>query len=93
MAMAQRYQLGLNIALPADWAMQVYFSHTKDREYFNNTNDVIKAAVSAALGWTIPVTPAGGTTPTVGTWTKPANVPYLNLFCDPRPTSATRQRR
>src|SRR6185436_11961697 len=29
MAMAQRYQLGLNIALPADWAMQVYFSHTK----------------------------------------------------------------
>ena len=54
-AMAQRYQLGLNIALPADWAMQVYFSHTKDKEYFNNTNDVIKAAVSAALGWTIPV--------------------------------------
>ena len=36
-AMAQRYQLGLNIALPADWAMQVYFSHTKDKEYFNNT--------------------------------------------------------
>jgi outer membrane receptor protein involved in Fe transport len=82
-AMAQRYQLGLNIALPADWAMQVYFSHTKDKEYFNNTNDVIKASVSAALGWTIPVTPAGGTTPAVATWTKPANVPYLNLFCDP----------
>ncbi len=83
LAMAQRYQLGLNIALPADWAMQVYFSHTRDREYFNNTNDVIKQAVSAALGWTIPVTPAGGTTPAVATWTKPANVPYLNLFCDP----------
>ena len=33
--MAQRYQLGLNIALPADWAMQVYFSHTKDKKYFN----------------------------------------------------------
>ena len=32
-AMAQRYQLGLNIALPADWAMQVYFSHTKDKNY------------------------------------------------------------
>ena len=40
-------------------------------------------AVSAALGWTIPATPAGGTTPTIATWTKPANVPYLNLFCDP----------
>jgi len=84
MAMAQRYQLGLNIALPADWAMQVYFSHTKDREYFNNRNDVIKAAVSAALGWTILATPAGGTTPTIATWTKPSSVPYLNLFCDPR---------
>ena len=81
--MAQRYQLGLNIALPADWAAQVYFSHTKDREYFNNRNDVIKAAVSAALGWTIPATAAGGTTPAIATWTKPANVPYLNLFCDP----------
>ena len=83
-AMAQRYQLGLNIALPADWAMQVYFSHTKDKEYFNNTNDVIKASVSAALGWTIPATPAGGTTPAIASWTKPSSVPYLNLFCDPR---------
>ena len=82
-AMAQRYQLGLNIALPADWAMQVYFSHTKDKEYFNNTNDVIKASVSAALGWTIPLSPAGGTTPAIATWTKPSSVPYLNLFCDP----------
>jgi iron complex outermembrane receptor protein len=83
-AMAQRYQLGLNIALPADWAMQVYHSHTRDREYFNNRNGVIKASVSAALGWTLPATPGGGTTPTVATWTKPANIPYLNLFCDPR---------
>ncbi len=82
-AMAQRYQLGLNIALPADWAMQVYFSHTKDKEYFNETNDVLKASVSAALGWTIPASPAGGTTPAVATWTKPSSVPYLNLFCDP----------
>jgi iron complex outermembrane receptor protein len=82
-AMGQRYQLGLNIALPANWAMQVYFSHTKDKEYFNNNNDVIKASVSAALGWTIPLTSAGGTTPAIATWTKPSNVPYLNLFCDP----------
>ena len=43
-----------------------------------------KSAVSAALGWTIPATPAGGTTPAIGTWTKPANIPYMNLFCDPR---------
>ena len=84
---AQRYQLGLNIALPADWAMQVYFSHTKDKNY--NTEDprrnsLSKSAVSAALGWTIPATAVSGTTPAIATWTKPANVPYLNLFCDPR---------
>src|SRR5262249_12539456 len=40
-------------------------------------------AVSAALGWTLPVTAASGSTPAIATWTKPANVPYLNLFCDP----------
>jgi iron complex outermembrane receptor protein len=43
-----------------------------------------QAAVSAALGWTLPATPASGTAPAVATWTKPANIPYLNLFCDPR---------
>ena len=86
-SLAQRYQLGLNIALPADWAMQVYFSHTKDKNY--NTEDprrnsLSKSAVSAALGWTIPGSAISGTTPAITTWTKPANVPYLNLFCDPR---------
>ena len=86
-AMAQRYQLGLNIALPANWAMQIYFSHTKDKNRSteeSSHNNVGQAAVSAALGWTLPATPASGTTPGIATWTKPANVPYLNLFCDPR---------
>jgi outer membrane receptor protein involved in Fe transport len=86
-SMAQRYQLGLNIALPADWAMQVYFSHTKDKNHStedSSHNNVTQTAVSAALGWTIPATPAAGTTPGVATWTKPSSVPYLNLFCDPR---------
>ena len=67
--------------------MQVYFSHSKDKNY--NTEDprrnsLSKSAVSAALGWTIPATGVSGTTPATATWTKPANVPYLNLFCDPR---------
>src|SRR5262249_41437241 len=48
-----------------------------------HTGTINKNAVSAALGWTIPVTPATGTAPAIATWTKPANVPYLNLFCDP----------
>jgi len=84
--LGQRYQVGLNITLPSDWAAHVYFSHTKDKNY--NTEDprrqsLNKAAVSAALGWTIPVTPAQGTFPAIASWTKPASIPYLNLFCDP----------
>jgi outer membrane receptor protein involved in Fe transport len=85
-SMAQRYQLGLNISLPANWAMQVYFSHTKDKNHStedSSRNNVGQAAVSAALGWTLPATPASGTAPAIATWTKPANIPYLNLFCDP----------
>jgi iron complex outermembrane receptor protein len=34
------------------------------------------------LGWTITGQGAIGTTPALANWTKPANVPYLNLFCD-----------
>ncbi|MGH7484478.1 MAG: TonB-dependent receptor domain-containing protein, partial [bacterium] len=35
------------------------------------------------MGWTLPATPASGSTPAIATWAKPASVPYLNLFCDP----------
>lgn len=80
---ADRYLAGLNIALPANWEGRVYYS-----ESFDGTRDVSetvnKNAVSAALGWTIPAGVAIGTTPAIGSWTKPATVPYLNLFCDPR---------
>ena len=81
---AQRYLVGFNIDLPAQWAAQVYYSETRDSNSLNLTGRVSKAAVSAALGWTIPATPAAGTTPAIATFTKPASVPYLNLFCDPR---------
>jgi outer membrane receptor protein involved in Fe transport len=81
--LAQRYQLGLNIALPAGWSGRIYYAHTRDANYNIVRGDVNKNAVSAALGWTINATPAAGTTPAIASWAKPANVPYLNLFCDP----------
>jgi iron complex outermembrane receptor protein len=81
---AQRYQVGLNIALPAEWAAQISYSETRDSNFLNVTGQVNKAAVSAALGWTLSPARAIGTAPSFGTWTKPANIPYLNLFCDPR---------
>ena len=81
--LAQRYQLGLNIALPADWSGRVWYAMTQDANYSLVSGTVNKNAVSAALGWTIGTTGPTGSTPGIGTWTKPANVPYLNLFCDP----------
>jgi len=82
--LAQRYQGGLNIGLPYGWAAQVSYSQTRDSNWLNTTGTVNKAAVSAALGWTMPASPGSGTKPTIATFIKPASVPYLNLFCDPR---------
>jgi outer membrane receptor protein involved in Fe transport len=80
---AARYHMGLNIALPAEWQAQVYYSETYDSSYNHVSRSVNKNAVSAALGWTMAAQPASGTGPAIGTWTKPGFIPYLNLFCDP----------
>jgi outer membrane receptor protein involved in Fe transport len=80
--MGSRYQGGLNIDLPNNWAAQIYFAETRDAEYNHRVGTVNKNAVSAALGWTLAATPASGTNPGVATWTKPSTIPYLNLFCD-----------
>ena len=79
---ADRYQLGLNIALPHGWESRVWYAETYDSSYNHVEGSVNKNAISAALGWTIGTTAATGTTPAIATWAKPANVPYLNLFCD-----------
>ena len=82
--LGQRYLGGLNIDLPHEWAAQVYYSETRDSNALNLIGRVNKAAVSAALGWTLAAQPATGTKPGIATFAKPATVPYLNLFCDPR---------
>ncbi len=81
--LAQRYQLGLNITLPAGWNGRVWYAMSNEQNFNNTRGASNKAAVSAALGWTIGTTAATGSTPAIATWTKPASVPYLNLFCDP----------
>jgi outer membrane receptor protein involved in Fe transport len=79
---ADRYLAGLNFDLPARWEGRVYYSESFDGTH-TNANAVNQSAVSAALGWTIPAGFAIGTSPAVATWTRPATIPYLNLFCDP----------
>jgi len=81
---ADRYLGGFHIALPGDWNGDIYYSETYDSSS-NNVGGVVNVnAVSAALGWTIAPVAATGSAPSFGTWTKPATVPYLNLFCDAR---------
>ncbi len=75
--LAQRFDGGFNIDLPFNWTGKVYGVVTDDKESAIQTGLVNPGQVSAALGWTIP---AGHV---LSSYTKPANVPYLNLFCDP----------
>ena len=80
---ADRYLFGLNLTLPENWTGRIYYS-----ESFDDTHDHVGAvnpnAVSAALGWTIPAGLPVGNSPGIASWTKPATIPYLNLFCDAR---------
>jgi outer membrane receptor protein involved in Fe transport len=80
--LSHRYQFGLNIDLPGMWTGQIYDSRSYDSNAQYHTGTVNRNAVSAALGWTILPTLASGTAPGIATWTRPASVPYLNLFCD-----------
>ena len=81
---ADRYLGGFHIALPGDWNGDIYYSETYDSSSNNVAGVVNVNAVSAALGWTIAAVAPSGSAPSIGTWTKPGAVPYLNLFCDAR---------
>src|SRR5258705_179295 len=81
--LSHRYAFGLNIDLPGDWHGQVYDSRSYDTNRYYHLGVINKSAVSAALGWTIGAIAANGTAPGIATWTRPAAVPYLNLFSEP----------
>ncbi|HEX5281127.1 MAG TPA: TonB-dependent receptor [Micropepsaceae bacterium] len=75
--LAQRFDGGLNIDLPFNWTGKLYGVVTEDKESAIQTGLVNPGQVSAALGWTVPASAV------LASFTKPAGVPYLNLFCDP----------
>ncbi|HEX5281229.1 MAG TPA: TonB-dependent receptor plug domain-containing protein [Micropepsaceae bacterium] len=71
--LSDRYQFGLNLDLPFGWTGQIYDSRSYEaNQYVGHASN--NPAVNVALGNTDPTTGA----------TKPASIPYLNLFCDPR---------
>ena len=74
---ATHWDLGFNLdKLPFDWIGKLTYSMTDDRNFGNASNSINPKNVSAALGNVV-------TTTSIGTFVKPAAVPYLNVFCDP----------
>ncbi|MEE8438904.1 MAG: TonB-dependent receptor [Micropepsaceae bacterium] len=78
-----RFGGGFNIELPYDWfgKLGAYWNSSNARaarQGFINFNHF-----NAALGHTIDGEDATGSTPGIAAFTKPDNIPFLNLFCDP----------
>ncbi len=76
-----RYSGGLKVDLPFDWKGKVFVSVDQEHTQFDLRNVPNPLNVSAALGNT--VTKFDSVLNTTVSYTKPANVPYLNVFCDP----------
>ena len=82
---AERYAFGFSDDnLPFDWHGRVYYAMDYEGNYVHVTGMVNPNMVSAALGNTVGSVAANGSTPGQAAFTKPANIPYLNLFCDAR---------
>jgi iron complex outermembrane receptor protein len=80
---AGRYAFGFNFdELPFNWRGKLYYSMTDDASYAKSTNGLNANHVLAALGNTIASAAAAGTIPGQAAYVKPANVPFLNVFCD-----------
>lgn len=82
-SISQGYAFGLNFdELPYDWHGKAYFSTTEEYSWSFMRNLVNPNAFDAAVGNTIASTAASGSTPAHSAYSKPANIPYLNTFCD-----------
>ncbi len=74
---ADRIEAGFNADLAFGWKGNLFYARSDDHEYANWHNEINETQVSAALGNTV-TDPSGVYQP----YTKPANIPYLNIFCD-----------
>jgi outer membrane receptor protein involved in Fe transport len=81
--LSERYHFGFQDNLPYNWVGRVQYAMSEERDTANTTGMVNVNMVKAALGSVVPGIPANGNTPAQASFTKPANIPYLNLFCDP----------
>jgi iron complex outermembrane receptor protein len=81
---SERFAAGFDLDLPFLWKGKLTYSTNEEKNDANAYNAVNTNDVSAALGATIAAVAGSGSNPGVASFTKPANIPYLNLFCDPR---------
>jgi iron complex outermembrane recepter protein len=78
----KRLDGGFNIDLPAQWNLRLFTSFSETTPYALESNIINDNAANAALGNTIAAQPQSGNLPPLGSYTKPSNIPYLNVFCD-----------
>src|SRR5438105_7980000 len=72
-----RWAGGFNLELPSNWNGKISYTKTEDHADYAFSNLVNPNLANAAVGNTVA---ASGS---YASYTKPANIPYLNLFCDP----------
>jgi iron complex outermembrane receptor protein len=80
---SQRYSGGLDLNLPMEWHGKLTYSVSEDKGQDNVTNLTNINNLNAALGNTIAAVAASAVSPGTPAYTKPAAIPYLNVFCDP----------
>ncbi len=78
----KRVDGGFNIDLPYQWNLKLFTSYSEVTPFALESNIINDNAANAALGNTVPAQPQAGNLPPLGSYTKPANIPYLNVFCD-----------
>ena len=79
---ASRFNAGLNIDLPFNWYGKTYASISRIHEFTNTQGSINQNALKAAVGQTVPQVNVSTTTPGILAYTKPANIPFFNPFCD-----------
>ena len=71
-----RYEGELNFDLASNWEGKVFYQKTEDQNQHTFLNMVNPNLLNAAVGNTV------ASNGVAVAFTKPANIPYLNLFCD-----------
>jgi iron complex outermembrane receptor protein len=72
-----RWEGGFNFDLPSSWKGTISYTKTQEHAYDSFDNIVNPNLVSAAVGNTVKSDGLDAA------YSKPANIPYLNVFCDP----------